>query len=370
MSKPKRMKMMEIKQIYYFVSASCPIMAEMSESETMETIKAAAENCVIDLTGGIFRCISATEENGILYKFNLYTFGTSKPASKAKMMDFTMTTDRVDVSEILCDVDQQMVHIDISLTTVSSANAVASATASSTASASTIAAYDMMLNLVKETVEETHVHFSALTDKLVQYRRQEELASVKQPALALESFQLPEDAYNAVVYYQVSRKATSLGFTVVDNESVIETSGKCSQYHHSRPDLIIFHQEKLHGYVVHAATQEEPSEPDECDLSLRGAVGESKLMVHDNRGQLVAEMDKVAGSIAEMYLRKNIKATEKKFRFIEVYGLLCDYSRKTCQVYKLKMDFKLYVSTLYEGRQELSLDEGISRLLATLKKDS
>ena len=345
-------------------------MAEMSESETMETIKAATKHCAIDLTGGIFRCINATEENGILYQFNLYTFGTSKSASKANMTDFTLTKDKVDVSEILCDVDQQMVHIDLSLTTVSSANAVASAIASATASASTIAAYDMMLNLVKETVEETHVHFSALTDKLVQYRRQEELASVKQPALALESFQLPEDAYNAVVYSQVSRKATSLGFTVVANESVVETSGKCSQYHHSRPDLIIFHQEKLHGYVVHAAIPEEPSEPDECDLSLRGAVGESKLRMHDNCGQLVAEMDKVAGSIAEMHLCKNIKATEKKFRFIEVYGLLCDYSRKTCQVYKLKMDFKLYVSTLYEGRQELSLDEGISRLLATLKKDS
>lgn len=336
-------------------------MAEMSESEIMETIKAATKNCTIDLTGGIFRCINAIEENGILYEFSLYIFGTSKSASKAKLTDFTMTKDKVDVSEILCDVDQQMVHIDLSLTTVSSANAVASATTTA------IAAYDMMFNLVKETVEETHIHFSALTDKLVQYRRREELASVKQPALALESFQLPEDAYNVVVYSQVSRKATSLGFTVVANESVIETSGKYSQYHHSRPDLIISHQEKLQVYVVHAATPEESSE---CDLSLRGAVRESKLRVHDNCEQLVAEMDKVAGSIAEMHLRKKIKATKKKFRFIEVYGLLCDYSRKTCQVYKLKMDFKLYVSTLYEGRQELPLDEGISRLLATLEKDS
>ena len=82
--------MVEIKQIYYFVSVGCPIMAEMSESEIMETIKAATKNCTIDLTGGIFRCINAIEENGILYEFSLYIFGTSKSASKAKLTDFTI----------------------------------------------------------------------------------------------------------------------------------------------------------------------------------------------------------------------------------------------------------------------------------------
>ena len=37
-------------------------------------------------------------------------------------------------------------------------------------------------------------------------------------------------------------------------------------------------------------------------------------------------------------------------------------------IYKLKMDFELGVSTLYIGDEELTLEDGINRLFASLEK--
>ena len=83
--------------------------------------------------------------------------------------------------------------------------------------------------------------------------------------------------------------------------------------------------------------------------------------------QLLANMEKVAGDVAWYWLKFGCIA-QKVFKHIVILGLAIDFQKRYSLAYKLKIDFDLGVSTMYIGREELTLEDGINRLFASLEK--
>ena len=87
-------------------------------------------------------------------------------------------------------------------------------------------------------------------------------------------------------------------------------------------------------------------------------------------GQLMAEMEKVAGDLASIYLQDTAVPDEKKeFQYIELIGFVTDFAKSICKVYKLVMDFYNSKSTLYSGEQELESNDALNRLILTLEQN-
>ena len=110
-------------------------------------------------------------------------------------------------------------------------------------------------------------------------------------------------------------------------------------------------------------------------MTLKGGVTENKCQDDaDSLGQLLAEIDKVAGDLAfKNFQDGNLSDEERIFKFIEIFALTINFNQETCHVYKLKMDFIETCSTLYIGKRVLSLNEGLNRLfrlLASIDKPS
>ena len=69
-------------------------------------------------------------------------------------------------------------------------------------------------------------------------------------------------------------------------------------------------------------------------------------------------MEKVTGDLAYIHFQDgDIPSSEKEFRYIQVFGLIIDFEKLTCKVYKLSMDFCESTSTLYYSKQGLQLNE-------------
>ena len=71
----------------------------------------------------------------------------------------------------------------------------------------------------------------------------------------------------------------------------------------------------------------------------------------------------MAGVIACEYV---IQADEPIFDIIVLYGVCMNLRQKKCTVHKLVMNFKTHESKLYNSEEELTINDGINRLLVTL----
>ena len=70
-------------------------------------------------------------------------------------------------------------------------------------------------------------------------------------------------------------------------------------------------------------------------MTIKAGVTKHKLKVRDNVGQSFTGMNKAAGHAAYMHIGRDIPIAVKSFEIIEIYGLLCDYGTRKCEVYKL-----------------------------------
>ena len=115
----KRMKTMpetteSTQKSYYFVSINCPLRAPFMD---VDMLKEATKDYGINIDDGEFRIISSD----VTHAFYLYQLKNSKPASKARQIHFSVVTEEVSTSTILCDEGDCLVTIDLDLTTKSDA---------------------------------------------------------------------------------------------------------------------------------------------------------------------------------------------------------------------------------------------------------
>ena len=139
---------------------------------------------------------------------------------------------------------------------------------------------------------------------------------------------LPEVATNHVMWSRLYLTAVGMGYDVIENKSSIAKVDDChynpqaSKYYLSRPDIVLYKPKKLCAYINIVNVDDEIQSR---QTILRGAVSENKLKLSDDSsktmGQLLAEMEKVAGDSASMYLMDAAVPDEKKdFRYIELMG--------------------------------------------------
>ena len=133
----------------------------------------------------------------------------------------------------------------------------------------------------------------------------------------------------------------------------------------------MYHTTRHRVYIIKNENRQDEDQDEDQDLSLIAGVTENKCQADsDPVGQLLGEMEKVAGDLAYKNLQDgDLSEEEKVFRYIELFALTIDFEQGMCQVYKLKMDFLATCSTLYIGDKKLYLNEGVNRLFEALEKD-
>ena len=218
----KRMKTLPetTESIYYFVSINCPLKEPFLD---VNMLKEATKGYRINIDDGEFLIISSDDTHA----FYLYQFKNSKPASKAREIDFSVGMEDVSTSTILCDEGET---IDFDLTTKSDAEEAAKK-----------AVNDVVAVVVEMTKMKTdHEHMITQISLLVSVPITTIGAeAVQVPVVQLPPlpYQIPEAMFNEMVQHEVGIKARSMGFIVASNTSTIPFS----QYFDSRPDLSIYH---------------------------------------------------------------------------------------------------------------------------------
>ena len=338
----------EKKKIYYFVNINYPIKAE---SMDVDMLKEATKDFGDIIDDGEFTLVG----HGSTHSYLMYKFKTSKAASEAKHDNFAVTKTDVSTNSILCDT-RPIVTIDLVLTTETFAKEAAERVAKGVIS--------KVVQMVK-----ARPSYAELLESLQSITTATIGVEFAIPQLPIP---VPESMLNELIRCQVEPIAKDMGFSVTFNSGRLDDQAatQYSRYFNSRPDLTIYHPKKSVAYMVqHTQPVEEMEEEvDKEQVTLRGGMAENNSNVKsDDIGQLLAGMDKVAGHLAHKHLQRDLPDNEKSFEIIEIYGLLCDFGTKKCQVYKLVMYFEDRMSKLYCGDQEVDLSTGISGLIATLK---
>ena len=275
-------------------------------------------------TGGFsgeFRQVCYDYNNSAKRVFHLFYFTETKRASDADISSVIISMPIVAVNEILEPKSPSTVRVRIDMMAV--------------------ADYQESLDYLLEHLKKNGV--VGLENAILVQRERVRVTELKGLSL------------NELVKNQISQVAGALGYMVETNKSNLfqrlgSTVHNTSIYSTSRPDLFLYHHEINQAYIVSdketilAATTENDATP---------------------LPQLLANMEKVAGDAAWYWLRFS---TQKVFKYIVILGLAIDYQKRNSLAYKLKMDFELGVSTLYIGDEELTLEDGINRLFASLEK--
>ena len=342
----------------------------------------------IDVNDGKFRCVNRSDH----HSFYLYEFKDTKPASSATSFHFALGERVVPTKEILCDETQCLVTLDLEFTTVSVAEKAVEEGVDETAKITAkIAAQFVAKRLATEVTEllkATATTGFNLDDVLTQVDKMSSVpvttididavptADIKAQAVKKmlpAASKVPENMFSELILHQVKEVAERMGFIVASNTSVVgkDKTKPFSQYYKSRPDFVVYHPKQTVAWVIQPTVQADKEEmdveQDNAHATISAGVAEFKLKVGDNLGQLLAGMEKVAGDVAYEVLRKDIPAAEKAFETINIYGLLCDFTIRECQVYKLELDFVNTKSTLSKGDEDVPLATAISRLIATLQ---
>ena len=167
--------------------------------------------------------------------------------------------------------------------------------------------------------------------------------------------------------------AREKGYCVATNKSAIDAAPPVSKHYKSRPDLVLYHTTHYRAYIIKSITDEDHQDEDQDEdrvLTFKAGVAEDKHRTgSDTLGQLLVEMDKVAGDLAYRSVTNGrVSEEERVFQCIELFGLTIDFEQSMCQVYKLKIKFLENCSALYIGNRGLHLDEAVNRLFGALHK--
>ena len=331
------------------VSLNTPFVA-YSKEEADDCVKVAKAGAPEGIFDGDFVFCHFTAQ----YRYYIYKFTKSLQANVAKVEDFAINKKSVETDEILLCVDRPSIYVDLRVTTVSLAEE-----AIKTAIETTV---DRIAGIINSNKEIDKVQLAQIAKS--------QIAICQSPAI-----HLPEIANSQLMWSAISKKGAELGYIVTTNKSkiAIDDSGstfnpQASKYFSSKPDLVLYNPKKLRVFVVVTTDDEEDGIQ---NTVLNGVVTENKLEDNSNAvGQLLAGMEKVTGDLACIHLQDgDIPSSEKEFRYIQVFGLIIDFEKLTCKAYKLLIDFCESTSTLYCGKQELQLNEGVNRLLKTLEQD-
>lgn len=136
----------------------------------------------------------------------------------------------------------------------------------------------------------------------------------------------PEVAFNAALFDQINKVAQMKGYQVFANKSNTTNTVSCkpfpvSTYFNSRPDLVLYQDTDCRAYLV-KYNSKEPEEEEEVTLR-----AESKLHIDVEvkvLGQLLAEMEKVAGDLAIRHLASKNAPRNKVFHVLEIFGFVID----------------------------------------------
>ena len=293
--------------------------------------------------------------------YYLYQFKHSIPASKAVGTDFTATIVYEESGEILPRTEHTTIRIDLQLTTVACATAAAA-----TAAASKLESVCELISKSSENVFDKQSIITIIRNEVPGIPD----FSVQLPPVPVqlphEELELDETTKNRIVCAAVRRKAEKMGFIVTTNTSGSGNS-RASKYYNSRPDLAMY-KENCGFIVMESSACEELTDETTTatTAALHGGMTENKNKINsDVEGQLLAGMEKVAGDLAYQQLKQ---AKEKVFQCIYIYGLVIDFENLKCKPYKLTMDFVSNSCILSIGRQELDLDDGITRLVSKLER--
>ena len=353
---------------YYFVSINYPFLAK-SKGDARKLLEKAE---YVDKESKPFDmeefCVVSSWRGREFY--HLYQFGSSVPASKAGDNDFVITKTKVDSSDILPETQRMIIDVDFKFITLSHATAaVDAATAAVDAATAAVdaatAARTSALMSVHDLIMKNENKESILEHILKETRCPLQHHVPVQTSVDLVPIQLDEITMNVLVFKAISDEAEKMGFTVATNTSGSQKS-KYSKYYKSRPDLAMY--KNNFGYIVidTGASQESetPTAASEESETPTAAISEKG----DAVGQLLAGMDKLAGDLAFEQLRSDKPAKDRLFRYIIIYGLVINYDDHSCTPYKLTMDFDENSSKLNTGKQQLPLEEGITRLLSKLEQ--
>ena len=178
-----------------------------------------------------------------------------------------------------------------------------------------------------------------------------------------------EMACNDILQDVLSAKLEEFGFECVGNSALSHVP--MSKYFNSRPDLVIYHREKLLAAtaVIDNETNDEEdtlmgAATNDEDDTLMGVVTENKKNSATVEAQLLAGMEKVAGELIYKHFRKKSGEVVNK---IEIYGLIITYP-DTFKVHLLKMDFVSNSCCVHVGREPLTMADGFNRLVTQLKR--
>ena len=352
------MQVMDVtpKTYYWMVNINYPFLVE-SEEAALQYVDVATKMPGGKHIGGQFTLYHVRRP----YYYFLYEFHHSIPANKAKITDFVVGKMTVETDTILPPSKATLVSIDLRLITITRAKEAAKEAAKD--------AIKYVLSIIESDVA-GHLDVSQL---ITGYEHSCKL----EPDLQSSSIELPEIARNQLLFSQISEMAHEKGYCVATNKSVIDPATPCvSKHHKSRPDLILYHTKHYHAYVIKSITDEDRQDEDHQDedqdedriLTLKAGVAENENQTgSDTLGQLLGEMEKVAGDLAFRNIADlSVSEKERAFQCIELFGLTIDVEQSMCKVYKLKMDFLKNCSTLSIGNRGLHLDEAVNRLFGAL----
>ena len=177
--------------------------------------------------------------------------------------------------------------------------------------------------------------------------------------------ELDENTYNQIIYQQFAPAAKERGYTIETNKVGTQHVSNVSKYSSSRSDLVTYCPTALQGCVVFQpetiSISEEPKE-----VTLRGSLTENKKDgSRDPMGQLLGGMEKLAGDIALKYIHSRPK---ELFNEIVIYGLTLSLQANECTGHKLTMNFNTNCSILESGDRQLTIVDGLNRLLTALER--
>ena len=336
-----------MKSYYYIVSISFPFRVQ-SEAEAQDYLKDAEKGKPAGFKGSFSRC--SNRQGTEVYMFQ---FEKSLPASEAKVSDFTLTRVHVATDKLLSTAHTTFVEIDLRLVAVSGV----------------VEATRKRFHDVKKSVDSDGSKKNVT--ELLSELEEAVLTDVSDVSKQLP-VEVPEKMNNNMLKTIVTREAQSMGYFVATDQSTAIAKTRASQFFASRPDLVLYHPDKCHGCIIvdegTAETESEPSSPTPRVILTAGLTENKLHTTTDVLGQLLGSMEKLAGDLAWMYVTNgSIPLENIAFHQIDLYGLIVNFVKFKCKIYKLKMAFDENSSTLYIGDNELDLTQGIVRLLQTLE---
>ena len=278
-------------------------------------------NCGRKLNGGFVLCYTTSE-----YLYYLYRFHDSLPANEANFTNFTVGHQSVETDTILSPNTERITYVDLRLVTCSQAEeATKKATKNAFESVKHLVSSSEEIDKSQPLVQIDGLMMSGEMPTSGEVPTSGELSmSVEMPS----PMSLPDIATSHVMWSRLYHAAVGMGYDVIENKSSIAKVGDChynpqaSKYYLSRPDIVLYKPKKLCAYI-NVVDVDDESQSMQTLIVLRGA---NKLKLLDDSskvmGQLLAEMEKVAGDLASMYLKDAAVPDEKKdFQYTRNYWI-------------------------------------------------